>query len=950
MAVEGAPHRRRSTGTTLLEREAELADVERLLGNARDGAGGLMVVEGVPGAGKSALLNEVASTCDAMGMTVCRARGHELEQSFPWGVARTLLERDARLLVGAPAAKVDGGESAAGVLFRADPDGEASHAEEPWFAIAYALYRLVVRVSESAPLLLVVDDAHWSDGPSLRFLLYLAGRVAELPIVLVAAARPGEPREDGLLEALAADPLATVARLGPLSEAAVAALVRERHPTADAAFFRRCYELTGGNPLQLREILAAIAARGAADLDALNDAAELAARSLSRSVLRRLGALSPSAQALARAVAVLEEEADAGLTAAVAGLTIKDALAGLDQLEEADLLQGGATLAFVHPLVRWAVYGSLRVSERAMGHHRAARLLMERGAPPERVALHLLECLPAEDPSTVGLLRSAAGRALEQGAPAAGARYLERAVREPPPPTERVPILVELGRAEALAGLPEAPAHLEAAISGLTNERERAAVLLDLARALAQSRRMERSRTAFARGLAAIGDDGSELALDLKAGYLTSTMHIPEMADEVRRQVADILTSDAGLTTRARRGLASKAMIVRLFAGEPFTRTLMLAREIFADGKLIEEDRFDSQVLTHVVSTLGWCDDYTAADHAIGMTLAEATRVGSALAFAMASQLRARQQLWTGPADQALADARAATDVLTGGGLMYRHSATYWLVWALLEQDEVDEATAALAQSERTESGTGRSAWREAAHGIIAARTRDDSAALEAFLACGRRLNGLLVQNPVVLPWRSEAGLAAHRLGHPEQARTLISDELRLAERFGAPRALAVAKRAAALLDREHGVQQLRNAADALHACGAELERARTLVDLGAAIRRSGQPRQARDVLREAIRLGSLNGGIAVANRARVELRLAGGRTTQDPQQASHGLTASERRVAELAAAGRTNRQIADELFVTVKAVEWHLGNAYRKLGIQGRGALALAIAGLGTE
>jgi DNA-binding CsgD family transcriptional regulator len=416
------------------------------------------------------------------------------------------------------------------------------------------------------------------------------------------------------------------------------------------------------------------------------------------------------------------------------------------------------------------------------------------------------------------------------------------------------------------------------------------------------------------------------------------------MAGEVRRQVAEILTSHAALTTRARRGLASKAMIVRLFAAEPFPETLTLARDIFAEGRLIEEDRFDSQVLTHVVSTLGWCDDYAAADHALRMTLAHAARSGSALAFAMASQLRARQRLWTGPADEALADARAATDVFKGGGLAYRHSATYVFVWALLEQNEVEEAARVMALSDSAGSGTGRSAWREAARGILAARNGDDAGALEAFLACGRRLDGLLVRNPVVLPWRSEAGLAAYRLGHHEEARSLISEEVTLAGRFGAPRSLAVAKRAAGLLDRDHGIDLLSSAVEALRATGADLERARTLIDLGAAIRRSGQPRQAREVLHEAIRLACVNCSLAVVDRARAELYLAGGRDPQTPPRRSHGLTASERRVAELAAAGHTNRQIANELFVTVKAVEWHLGNVYRKLAIRGRGDLAAAL------
>jgi DNA-binding CsgD family transcriptional regulator len=192
--------------------------------------------------------------------------------------------------------------------------------------------------------------------------------------------------------------------------------------------------------------------------------------------------------------------------------------------------------------------------------------------------------------------------------------------------------------------------------------------------------------------------------------------------------------------------------------------------------------------------------------------------------------------------------------------------------------------------------------------------------------------------------WRSEAGLAALRLGQRELARQLIDEETALAERFGAPRAIAVARRAAALLDRgeaaEHG---LRSAADLFSDCGARVELAHTLVELGGAIRRAGRPSDARDPLREAISVAEGIGALRAARYAREELTRAGGRAPAHLNRADQ-LTPSERRVAELAADGRTNREIANELFVTVKAVEWHLGNSYRKLDIRGRSALGRAL------
>jgi DNA-binding CsgD family transcriptional regulator len=216
---------------------------------------------------------------------------------------------------------------------------------------------------------------------------------------------------------------------------------------------------------------------------------------------------------------------------------------------------------------------------------------------------------------------------------------------------------------------------------------------------------------------------------------------------------------------------------------------------------------------------------------------------------------------------------------------------------------------------------------------------------LAAFLAVGQLHGELLIVNPAVLPWRSEAALAAHRLGQRDRAAALAGEELRLAEKFGAPRAVGVARRAAGLLARgDDAIELLRSAVGMLDGCGARVEQARALADLGAAIRRGGHPAQARPVLRDAVALADEVRVVAVADAARAELRLAGGRARRRALTPVERLTPGERRVAELAAAGRSNRQIANALFVTVKAVEWHLGNAYRKLEVRGRSDLPRAL------
>ena len=357
-------------------------------------------------------------------------------------------------------------------------------------------------------------------------------------------------------------------------------------------------------------------------------------------------------------------------------------------------------------------------------------------------------------------------------------------------------------------------------------------------------------------------------------------MQAPDRAAEAHRQADAILAAERP-ANRAERELASKAMVMRLWGGAPRDEILAIARRLVPRRRARARGRDDSRAIVHVAGCLSLCDDYAAAETALAAMFADARRRGSASMFAAASQLRSRQRLWTGPVADAVLDARAAFDVWRGALHMYLHPAAYCLVSALLEQDELDEAEQALALGDREPAAVGFfAAWRHTALGRLAVRRGEDAAGAGGVPGDGPApATSCWPPIPTVLPWRSEAGLAAQRLGRHDQARSLIADELALAERFGAPRAIGVALRAAGLLERgEAAVERLRSAVEPLAACGARVEQARTLIELGAAIRRAGRSTEARGTLREALVLAEAAGATALARRSREELRLAGGR------------------------------------------------------------------------
>jgi DNA-binding CsgD family transcriptional regulator len=297
---------------------------------------------------------------------------------------------------------------------------------------------------------------------------------------------------------------------------------------------------------------------------------------------------------------------------------------------------------------------------------------------------------------------------------------------------------------------------------------------------------------------------------------------------------------------------------------------------------------------------------------------------------------------------QAEADARMALDLLTAHGIQLGTAfALGLLIEALLEQGETEAA-------ERALRGTG------AGQAILPGLATNDLLEARGLLrlAQGRLREGVddLVEfgrrdelwggaNPLASRWRSHACLALAAMGDSVGARQMARDDLWRARRWGAASGVGVALRAAALVDDAGSVGRLREAVAVLEGSPARLEYARALTDLGAALRRGNRRAEARGALQDGLHLAERCGAGALDERARTELRAAGGRPSRLLGAGARQLTVSERRVAELAAEGRSNPEIAQALFVTRKTVETHLGHIYHKLGVPGRGQLGRALA-----
>jgi DNA-binding CsgD family transcriptional regulator len=943
----------------LLERERELTGLLDAMTAAQRGRGRMVLVEAPAGLGKTSLLKVAAQATGAAGFTCLRARASEFERDFAYGCVRQLLEPVVAKAVGPERDRLFEGAAA---LSR--PLFGPNVAPQPWswadssFAMLHGLYWLLGNLADERPVALAVDDLHWADPESLRFLNYLSPRLDGLPLLVTASTRSREAVTE--LARLAAGPETTVLRPQPLSLDATATLCERRlgGATVERGFAAACRAATGGNPFLLEALLREVDEQGiSTDARGAGRVRRSGPTAVAQAVLLRVSSGPAAAGALVRAAAVLGDGASLSEAAALAGLSDDEAARAADRLVALAILGTAERLEFAHPIVREAVYADIGPRERAQAHARAADILAARGASEERIAAQIAEADPIGHPGRVELLRRVAADALVRGAPAAAAASLTRALAEPPPLASRAEVLVELGAVEYRLARPEAVDHVTSAMGLIRDPRLLGATARWLALALTLAGDSDRAVEVIESVVDVVEPSDRELALLLEAELFAHAQvgSLDRRAPAARRveRYADL----PGVTPGERLVLASLAFERARVSGSATEAAGHLERAL-AGGRLLGEQELDvaglaardalqQGVFYLLLVGLLATDALDVAESCLDQALADARLRASIPAQAFVIEFRGRMWLQRGAVARAEADARTALELLRAHDI---HLGTAFalglLIEALIEEGEVEVAETALRTSgpgDEIPPGLAINALLEA-RGLLRLAQGRTRQGLDDLVQFGRRDEMWGGANPLASRWRSRACIALAALGDSDAALRMARDDLERARRWGAASGIGIALRATGLVEGGPAqIGRLREAAGLLERSPARLEQARALTDLGAALRRANHRSEARPPLQKGLELAQRCGARALAQRARTELQAAGGRSSPD-HDAVQDLTASERRVAELAAEGRSNPEIAQTLFVTRKTVETHLGHVYRKLHISGRAELTRAM------
>ncbi|MFC4330394.1 AAA family ATPase [Streptomyces andamanensis] len=928
---------------------------------ARSGMGGLVLLRGATGTGRTTVLEAAARDAAAHGMRVLRARCAPGDGTVPYATALQLLGPVPGL--GGP-----GEQGAPG------GPGAAGDEREPAELLRRALHAYAAR----SPVLIAVDDVHLADGHSHRWLVETARHLDRLalPVLLAVTERSqydvDTPRP-GFTHTLS-PALTRTHTLAPLTPGAAGALVRARFPAATRTWAENCVRAGAGSPLLLRALL-----------DDLGDparhpivpetAAALYPGAYQAAVSWWLDSAGSGTAEVARILAVLDDgwsrpgaaggadrpgpgaaDAPGVRPAAVPGPRAADGpavllaeLSGADPVRVTGWLTAmtglgllrtgpGGRPRYAHPLLRDAVLTGVPESRRRATHLAAAQAMLHRGASAETVARHLLLAGPVGASWTAGVLQDAASLALREGRPQDAMAFLRRALDEPLPGARRQRLLTELGSLEcaaheSAAGIPRLTEAF--GLPGGPQDRVRAAVALGTA--LAGS---GRPRAAVEVLCTAVGQlpDRPELV----AALHSASALLSDRDQTVRREVYRLLRDTAERSSEPV-GTVVRALFVRHAATAGRTSAadaMRRVRELLAEPADPLTEPF---LLGTTAAVAQWADELDEADRLVDRGLA-GQRPG--LLHPMhEALLNTRADVAAARGTHGRLPAEPPGVHVTGPGNIHAH-----ILLALVEQGRTAEARRLADGFDlRTVPGSWELNRFLYARGVQRAAAGDTAGALHDFLECGRRQSAREVISPVVTPWRSAAAECRLALGSPLEALELAEEELRLARVWGTPRTIGRSLRVlGAVTGGRRGLELAEEAVHLLRQAppGAAPELVSALLAQGRQLTAAGELVRARACLREAAERAERLGAPRLWTLTEQALRAGGARRTAGARTGSGSLTGSERRIAQLAADGRTNTEIAALLHLARRTVETHLTSTYKKLGIRRRGQLREAMAG----
>lgn len=880
------------TNGALFERERERQTLDASLRRAVAGRGGVVVVEGPRGIGVTALLEALLASAADGGVRVARVHAEGDGAAGGWP----------------------------GALVLVDPRGA----------------RRRLDVDDDGPLLLVVDDAdHATLALAPQILRWVRGR----RVLFAAGVRTAAVRSAGGPSPSVLAGNATIVRPRPLSGAGAGALLAREAgvplaPEAVAVALR----VTGGTPALLVALAAALLEAGvdpgAHPDDGLRDVAD---RVVARAVRDRI----PSAAAVdvAEVAALLDRWAS---PRAVAQLLRRPASAVhplLDDLVASGLLARAHPPTYARRFERDAIVRSTGLV-RAQQLRADGALLLAGTGQPLGAGMLLLDVDPCADARRAEILRAAAASALDGERPDLAIELLERRLAEPVAAADRASTLVALGTTQVRVGLAAGTDTLRGALNEASDPADVADAAAALGWALAGGAQGEDAARALMQARArvhAAGGAGLGVALDVQIADMAGWDAALRPA---RRAAVGRLARAAGSPLAAAATIAAQALDATA-ACEPADTVAQLSQAALADGVLADTPRGVPTALSTAMLLAYAGRPRPAIDH-IDHTIARLRANDMPELIRPATAFRGAMKLMLGRLAEAEADLRSIVDA----PWLVRSTplAVGFLVTCLVERGDDDGAAQLLADLD-LEGGDLQELIPHApflqARGELRALRGDPHAALDDLRACGRRLMAGDWRNPTVAPWRSSAARLLMQLGRDDEARVLAAEELRLAERFGAPAVLCRALRAQAATLAPAQARPLLQRATALTSdAQTPVEHVAALVDLAAAEIAAGSPAQARPHLHAALALAHDIGAERSARRAAELMPAAGGRVRRADRAGLSVLTSAEQRVAQLAAAGRTNQEISAELVVSRKTVETHLRSVFRKLGIRSRAQL----------